>query len=106
MTVSFSDLTELDHDSLTREHGLQQSQIHFSKFIGKKGLVIAARTDQEFSESFWKGYLSHKSIRLKRLPVLELNGLSENSALHLAKVMHDLDIKPRKILFDGKDVDE
>lgn len=105
MTTSFSDLTELDHDSLTKEHGLHLAQAHFSKFIGSKGLVIAARTDQEFTTCFWKGYLSYKSVRLKRLSKLELNGLNEDSAMNLAKVMHDLDIQPRVVLFDGKNVE-
>lgn len=102
--TSFSDLSELDLELDDREHGQEIGCAHLGKFIGNKGLVIASHRYQYITEDFWRGYLSVKQQRLKKLSALYLTDLNEESALTLAKVMHDLNIKPRKIYFDGVEV--
>lgn len=105
MMVNFSDLTYLDYDSNDEELGLQIAQGHFSKFISGKGMAIEVLPAQTFGYLFWKGYLSFKIERIKKISQLELSGFSEDNALNLALAMHDLAVVPRKVLFDGKDVE-
>ncbi|QNI21144.1 hypothetical protein [Vibrio phage vB_pir03] len=102
--TSFSDLSELELELNDREYGQEIAYAHLGKFIGNRGLVIASHRHQFITEDFWRGYLSVKQERLKELSALYLTDLNEESALSLAKVMHDLNIKPRKVYFDGVDV--
>lgn len=101
--TSFSDLSVFDDYLSDPDHGREIAFAHMSKFIGNGGLIIACREDQTVTKEFWRGYLSVKQERLKAIRKLELVDLSEDSALNLATVMHDLRIKPRTVLFNGED---
>lgn len=102
---SDSDLSHLDMMLDDPQHGILVASKHLGKFIGNKGLIITCHKEQTVTKDFWRGYLSVKHQRLKRLSNLYLVNLNDDTAKSLAEVMHDMNIKPYRIYFDGVDVD-
>lgn len=101
---SDSNLSHLDKVLDDPEHGILVASKHLGKFIGNKGLIITTSNDQTITKDFWRGYLSVKHQRLKRLSRLYLEGMNDETAKHLAEVMHDMNIRPYRIFFNGVDV--